>query len=203
MQLAALVEPLAVACHDVRMGGVQPGDNVVVNGGGPIGMLVALAARKAGSKVTVVEINPFRLDFARELGFETLNPKEADAAEAVRAATGGSGADIVFEVSGSEAGALSMTAMARPRGRIVIVAIYPKPVPVDLHKFFWKELELRGARVYEKEDFDAAIALAASRELPLEKLITKVFPLDELQQAMEYPENAGNVMKILIKCTEE
>ena len=96
-----------------------------------------------------------------------------------------------------------MTAMARPRGRIVIVAIYPKPVPVDLHKFFWKELELRGARVYEKEDFDAAIALAASRELPLEKLITKVFPLDELQQAMEYPENAGNVMKILIKCTEE
>ena len=203
MQLAALVEPLAVACHDVRRGRVQPGETVVVNGGGPIGMLVALVARKAGGEVTVVEINPFRLAFARELGFKTINPKETDAAEAVREATGGSGADVGFEVSGSEAGALAITAMARPRGRIVIVAIYPKPVPVDLHKFFWKELELCGARVYEKEDVDAAVALAASRELPLEKLITKVFPLKELQQAMEYPESAGNVMKILIQCTEE
>lgn len=203
LRLAALVEPLAVACHDVRIGDVRPGESVVVNGGGPIGMLVALAARKAGGKVTIVEINPFRLELAASLGFATLNPTETDAAEAVRKATGGSGADAVFEVSGSKPGALAMTAMARPRGRIVIVAIYPEPVPVDLHKFFWKELELRGARVYEKEDFDAAIALAASGELPLETLISKEFPLEELGKAFEYAETARDAMKILIKCTEE
>ncbi len=57
----ALIEPLAVACHDVRLGGVQAGEYVVVLGGGPIGMLVALVAQQAGAKVLVSEINPYRV----------------------------------------------------------------------------------------------------------------------------------------------
>ena len=57
LKLAALVEPLAVACHDVRRSELKPGDYVAVNGGGPIGMLIAICARAAGGKVTICEIN--------------------------------------------------------------------------------------------------------------------------------------------------
>jgi len=106
---AALIEPLAVACHDVRLADLRPGDQVVVLGGGPIGMLVALVAREAGADVVVSEINPYRVELASKLGFEAINPTETDLIELVMRRTKGSGADIVFEVSGSQAGAEIMT----------------------------------------------------------------------------------------------
>ena len=203
MDLAALVEPEAVACHDVRRSGLKKDDCVVVNGGGPIGMLIALTARKAGGRITVIEINPARIRLARELGFDVIDPKSEDPVARIRRETGGSGADVVFEVTGSEAGARLITEAARPRGTIVMVAIYPKPVPVDLHKFFWKELAMIGARVYEREDFEQAIQLVAAHELPFDRLITRVFPLTELQNAFEYLGQAPDAMKILIRCQKE
>ncbi|MGG1554020.1 zinc-dependent alcohol dehydrogenase [Paenibacillus ferrarius] len=198
----ALIEPLAVACHDVRRGQVVPGDYAVVIGGGPIGTLIALVARAAGANVVVAEINPFRLELLAELGFETCNPKERDLAEYVQKATAERGADVVFEVTSSIAGAEVMTKLPRVRGRIVIVGIFSKPVPVDLHRFFWRELELVGARVYEHEDFTRAIELSASGVLPLEKVISEVYPLERIQSGFEKMESGGSVMKILIQCDE-
>ncbi len=144
MQHGALIEPLAVACHDVRRAEVQPGDKVVVLGGGPIGILVALVAREYSAKVMISEINPFRLELAASLGFETINPNERDLLEAVLDKTGSAGADVVFEVTGSQAGAKAMTAIARTRGKIVVVAIYSKAPEVDLFRVFWRELDFRG-----------------------------------------------------------
>ena len=79
----------------------------------------------------------------------------------------------MFEVSGSPAGASQMTELACLRGRLVVVAIFPEPQPVRLFDFFWKELQLRGARVYEPEDYERAIALVAEGRLPLDRLITR------------------------------
>ncbi|MBO4305380.1 MAG: alcohol dehydrogenase catalytic domain-containing protein [Lentisphaeria bacterium] len=203
LKLAALVEPLAVACHDVRRSELKVGDRVVVSGGGPIGMLISLCARAAGGIVTVCEINEKRLELARQLGFRTINPLKEDPVAVIRSETGGSGAEVVFEVSGSEAGARVITELARPRGTIVVVAIYAKPVPVDLHKFFWKELRMLGARVYEAQDYEKAIALAAGKTLPLENLISKVFPLAELQNAFEFLTQTPDAMKVLIQCNHE
>ena len=203
LKLAALVEPLAVACHDVRRSELKPGDYVVVNGGGPIGMLIAICARAAGGKVTLCEINDKRLELARQLGFKVINPLKEDSVGSVRSETGGSGADVVFEVSGSEPGARVITELARPRGTIVVVAIFAKPVPVDLHKFFWKELRMVGARVYEARDYEQAIALTAGGTLPLKKLISKVFPLAELQNAFEFLTQTPDAMKVLIQCNDE
>lgn len=202
LKLAALVEPLAVACHDVRRSELKPGDRVVVNGGGPIGMLIALVARHAGAEVTISEINESRLKLARELGFEAVDPRMDDLVAKIRSETGGSGADVVFEVSGSEPGARVITELARPRGTIVVVAIYAQPVPVDLHKFFWKELRMVGARVYEVADYEQAIRLAAGGELELEPLISRVFPLENLQTAFEYLTRTPDAMKVLIQCNE-
>jgi 2-desacetyl-2-hydroxyethyl bacteriochlorophyllide A dehydrogenase len=202
LQQGALIEPLAVACHDVRLGEVRAGEFVVVQGGGPIGVLVALVAQSEGARVVVTEVNPFRLKLAAELGLETANPRETDLVDLVNEHTGGAGADVVFEVSGSPAGAEMMTKLPRTRGRVVVVAIFAEPPKVDLFRFFWRELRLLGARVYEAEDFEKAISLAASGKLPIERLITKTVPLEGLASAFRAMESGGEVMKILVKCSE-
>src|SRR5262249_47850828 len=96
MKLAAFVEPLSVASHDVRLGRVKSGEDVVVIGGGPIGMLVALAAKEIGAKVTLSEPNAYRVGLAKELGFDAVNPMETSLLDHVMTATKGAGADAVF-----------------------------------------------------------------------------------------------------------
>jgi (R,R)-butanediol dehydrogenase/meso-butanediol dehydrogenase/diacetyl reductase len=200
LELGAMIEPLSVACHDVRMGKVQKDEYTVVLGGGPIGMLIALVARQAGAKVLLSEINPYRLQLAAELGFSTANPKEEDIVERVHQETGGAGADVVFEVTSSTAGSEMMTQLPRTRGRIVVVGIFNHKPNIDLFRFFWRELTLTGARVYEHEDFEQAIALAANGELPLDRLITHTYPLEQLEQGLQQMESGGNAMKILLNC---
>jgi 2-desacetyl-2-hydroxyethyl bacteriochlorophyllide A dehydrogenase len=203
MRHAALIEPLSVACHDVRLGAVSGGENVLVLGGGPIGTLIALVARSRGSRVLISEINPHRLKLLEELGFEMIDPRQKGVPELVMERTNGAGADVLFEVSGSPEAAELMTNLMRTRGRIVVVAIYSDPPRVDLFRFFWRELRLFGARVYEHEDFEAAIRMAASGSLPLDRLITNTLPLEQVETGFRQMEQGGGVMKVLIKCGEE
>ncbi len=91
-------------------------------------------------------------------------------------------ANIVFEIAGVSSTTDIMTQLTCARGRIVMVAIHPEPKSIDLFRFFWRELKLIGVRVYEPEDFDEAIAMAASGVLPLSSLISRIAPLEEIQQ---------------------
>jgi len=196
---AALIEPVAVACHDVRMSGLREGEDVVVIGGGPIGVLVAMVARDAGGKVVISEVNENRLAVAREMGFDTVNPTKSDLVGEINSRTGGKGADVVFEVSGSQPGVDAMTDVAAARGRIVMVAIHAKKPQVDMFRFFWRELQLIGARVYEAADYDKAIALVANGAIAADTVITDVSPLAEIQQAFESLDASPTALKSLIK----
>lgn len=200
LKLAALCEPLAVACHDVRLGEVSPGELVVVMGGGPIGILVALVAKEAGARVILSEVNEFRIAFARELGLEAVHPGVVDLVKLCHEKSDGSGADAVFEVSGAKAAAANMTDLLAIRGRIVVVAIYPQPTEINLFQFFWKELKMQGARVYEPCDYEKALQLIAKKNLPLERIITEVKPLSLLPDAFRELDTNPNAMKVLIDC---
>ncbi len=200
LRLAAFVEPLAVACHDVRRGEVVAGESVVVIGGGPIGLLVGLVAKERGGAVTVSEVSPFRRELAAELGLDVVDPTSTDLTAAILERTGSAGAEVVFEVSGSVAGADVMTQLACIRGRIVVVAIYPDPQPVRLFDFFWKELGMAGARVYEPEDYEEAIALLAAGTLPVDRLVTGVEPLERLPSVLGELQGDPRAMKTLIDC---
>ena len=199
LSLGAMIEPLAVACHDVRLGLLKAGENAVVIGGGPIGLLIALVARQKGASVLISEVNLSRIAFIESLGIKTVNPIEQDLVKTVEEFTNGAMADVVFEVSGVQAGVTAMTQIPRVRGRIVMVAIHSEPKAVDLFKFFWREIQLIGARVYEPEDFDEAITLAASGELPLEKMITQILPLSEAQKIFETIDKNPAGMKYLLE----
>ena len=198
---AALIEPTAVACHDVARARVQPGEDVLVIGGGPIGLLVAMVARAAGGKVVISEVSDFRLEVAEKLGFTTLNPLQVDVGAAVHEMTGNKGADVVFEVSGSKQGVAAMTEAAAVRGRIVMVAIHSSKPEVDLFRFFWRELELFGARVYEAVDYEKAIELVVSGAIDCKTLITDIQELDGITEAFKALDGNAASMKSLIRCS--
>ncbi|WP_368497164.1 zinc-binding dehydrogenase [Herbiconiux sp. A18JL235] len=194
---AALIEPVAVAVHDVRRSELQPGDRAVVIGGGPIGLLIATVARHAGAEVLVIELDEKRRAQIAALGFSTLDPRERDQREAVEEWTDGAGADVVFEVSGAAAAVLGATDLAKVRGTLVVVAIHPTPRPIDLQRVFWRELRILGARVYQRADFETAVQLIADGVIPAEQLITRVVPLEETAEAFADLES-GRAMKILV-----
>ena len=196
---AALVEPVAVSVHDVRRAEIQPGEKAVVIGGGPIGVLIATTARHAGAEVVVLELDGDRRAMIKELGFEVLDPQAQDQVEWVNTWTGGAGADVVFEVSGAAAAVLGATALAKVRGRLVIVAIHPQPRPVDLQRVFWRELTIVGARVYERRDFETAVELLAAGVIPADQMITGTVPLERTADAFSRLA-AGDAMKILVDC---
>ena len=194
---AALVEPTAVAVHDVRRSELAPGEHAVVIGGGPIGLLIASVARTFGGEVVVIELDPARRAQAEELGFTTLDPRAADQVAWVEEWTSGAGADVVFEVSGAAAAVLGATSLAKVRGTLVVVAIHPTPRELDLQRVFWRELRILGARVYQRADFETAVELLNRGDIPAETLITRIVPLSETRSAFDDLE-AGRAMKILV-----
>lgn len=198
LRQGALVEPLAVAVHDVSRARIAPGEDVVVLGGGPIGQLIAAVARADGARVLVSEINSPRRDFAQSQGIEVFDPSSGDLVEKVMEWTDGKGADVVFEVAGVMPTVQAMTEVAAVRGRICVVAIHGEAPPVDLFKFFWRELELLGARVYTAEDFERAIELIANGSIDADAYITEEFPLDQIAQAFDNLEKNTASIKSLI-----
>src|SRR3989449_1475577 len=130
---AALIEPLAVATHDVRRAGVKAGDTVLVFGGGPIGTLIAMVCRERGARVAVAEVNRFRIEMLQNLGLPTVGP-DADVVKFANDWTGGIGVDIAFEVTGHPAAVRAVTDGVRVWGTVSIAAIHAAPMPADLYQ---------------------------------------------------------------------
>jgi len=199
LEHAALAEPTAVAVHDVRRADLREGERAFVVGGGPIGLLVACAARARGADVVVVELAEPRRTLAEQIGLRTLDPASADVEAFVSEWTEGAGADVSFEVSGAPAGIETAIQALAVRGRMVVVAIHSTPPPVNLFRLFWRELTIIGARVYEREDFQEAVRLLEQGAIPADLLISRVEPIDEVAAAFAELES-GRAMKVLIDC---
>jgi 2-desacetyl-2-hydroxyethyl bacteriochlorophyllide A dehydrogenase len=194
---AALVEPLAVGVHSVAMSEVKGDDVTVVMGAGPIGLVVGLALRDAGvKKVYLTDLNPYRLDLARRLGFATFNTAEGKVAEEILGITNGDGADVVFEVAGAAESAMQMTEIVRCRGKVIMVSVHKKPHEVDLRSINFKEITLLGTRVYTREDYEHAIEIAD--DLSLENLVTHKVSVNDAPRGFELMKNPDGVCKVLI-----
>lgn len=200
LEHGALVEPTAVAVHDVRRAGLEVGQRVAVVGGGPIGVLIALVARAGGAEPVVFELDPHRRAVAEGLGLRTVDPGTVGATDFVREWTGDAGVPVAFEVSGSAAGLGTAVDILAVRGRLVVVAIHGAPRPVDLHRFFWRELTMVGARVYERTDYERAVRLIQQGAVPVGSLISRVEPLDRAADAFAALGGGGAVMKVLVDC---
>ena len=110
---------------------------------------------------------------------------------------------MVFEVSGTQSGVDLMTAAAATRGRIVMVAIHASKPSIDMFQFFWRELDLLGARVYRPEDYNSAMALLAKGIVDCDGFITDIQGLENIQSAFEALTQNPNAMKSMIRMSED
>ncbi|GCL70813.1 zinc-binding dehydrogenase [Paenibacillus naphthalenovorans] len=198
--LAALTEPLAVAVHTVRRSHVKIGDDVVIIGCGPIGLLVGMVARRSGAgRIIAVDVSPYRIAKAQELGWTVLDARQTDITQEIKSLTGGKGADVVFEAAGTSVTAKQMTEVAKIQGQIVVVSLFKQPPTVDLAAMHFKELSLTTTRCYSRTDFQTAIALMAGDQVNLSGLISHELPLERIAEGFALMENPEEALKIIIR----
>jgi L-iditol 2-dehydrogenase len=169
---AALCEPLACVCHCLcDPPAVTAGDEVLVTGPGPVGLLAAQVARALGGRVLVSGLarDEVRLAAARALGFETAMAEELEATARFHA---------VIECSGSAGGASACLEAARRGGRYVQIGVFGRPVTVRLDAVFEKELVLTSGFASTPRSWRRALALLEERTVQLEPLVSEVVPLD-------------------------
>ena len=179
----ALIEPLAVAMHAVRKADVKIGETVTVLGAGAIGVFVAAICAAVGAKkVIVTDLSEARLAKARQFGAtHTLNPAQCDVVEEIVALTGG--VDKAFECVGIELTFNQGLRALKKNGLMTAIGIFEHPkITIDASLFVSREIRLQGAQGY---CWDFPLALDMAVKLPLKEMITHVFPVAELQTALE------------------
>ncbi len=183
----AMVEPLAVGMHAANKAKIKPGDVAVVIGAGPIGMVTALAALAGGcSRVILADTQTPKLDLGATLGPITpVNVAKESLADAVRDATDGWGADIVFECSGNEKAAASVFEPLCPGGCVVYVGMPLAPIAYDVVAAQVKEARVehvfRYAHVYPR-----ALALMGSGKIDVKPLLTDRFAFADSVRAFDF-----------------
>ena len=130
-----MIEPLSVAWHALDQADIKPGDDVLVMGAGPIGLAViqCLKARHVGGQIIVVELSTKRKEFARQCGATTvIDPQEEDVVSKCKSLCGGQGPAVALECAGATASINTAFRAIRTKGLLVNVAIWDKPVPIDM-----------------------------------------------------------------------
>ncbi len=180
LDLAAMVEPIAVVVHALERGGGAKGKRIVVLGAGPIGNLAAQVARESGAKaVMITDVSPYKLAKARECGIES---------------------DLILECVGVETTMTDAIQYARKGSTIVIVGVFGKKPTVDLGLVQDRELTLVGTLMYQKPDYERAIALVTGGKMRLAEMITHRFPFDQYLDAYHAIEAShGEYLKVMIE----
>lgn len=186
LKMAAVIEPVAVVVHGLRMIKKDFFASACVTGLGPMGLLTALMLKDAGVRqLFTVEANGRRAEYARKLGLEVINPAETDSVQYILERTDGEGVDVLVEASGSPAVAGTMTEMAGVRAEILLLSVFKELVAVDLRAVNFKEQTLIGTRVYTKLDFLDAIAYVSQNEEKIAAVVSHTFPLEEGQAVFQ------------------
>jgi len=177
-EAGAMVEPLAVALHAIRQGGVQLGDTVAIIGDGTIGLCAVMAARTAGAAaVYLVAKHRGRGELARGLGAAAvIYLDEGDPAEKLRQITGGPGADVSIECVGHPDTPRLAVGLTRRAGRTVIVGVFDRPGTLDFSAIIFTEKSIVGSSIYIDEG-RTAVTLLADKRLDPSPLITSIVPL--------------------------
>jgi L-iditol 2-dehydrogenase len=198
---AALVEPVSVAYHGVwgSGGGAAPHDRVVVFGAGPIGLFALLSCKASGAPVIIVEPQAFRRSMAQDLGADVvLDPSDGDLVQQVLDHTGGRGATMVLECSGSD-GALAATLdVMGKQGRIVLVGQSAgRKIPIEIGKAIFQRTTLIGSSG-SPYFFPKTLTFMSRRLVDLMAVVTHQFSLSDILDAFELGKSGADCAKILV-----
>jgi L-iditol 2-dehydrogenase len=198
----ALVEPLACCLNGQKNAGVGLGDTVLILGAGPIGIMHLLLARAAGASLTIVsEPNAGRRSQAADFGADlVVDPETEDPGEAVRARTGGLGADVAILAIGIPKLVADAPNWVRKGGRVNLFAGFSigDSSPLDVNLLHYNELLVSGASALSRRDYEQAMKMIASGRIDIGRLVTHRFPLHEFAEAVRMAAS-GNALKVVLE----
>jgi len=181
LELAALAEPLSVAVHATRKGGLGAEDVVNVIGAGSIGLLCISVAAGLGATVDLVtDIEDRKLDFAARLGAaRPINVKKTDIGETIPDSPGGR-ASITIVAATAPSSVIEASAMTRPGGRIILVGLYGDTATIDAARLVTSEQSIVTSVTYDSSDFRTAIGLLDAHPEEYARFITRRITLDQV-----------------------
>jgi L-iditol 2-dehydrogenase len=185
---ASLAEPVSCVVHGVRALQPELGDDVVVIGAGPMGLLNVLVLKRRGARIIVCELDRVRREKARNLGADVvLDPSQGDVVQEVKALTGGRGADAVVAAVGSARVDELAFQLVGKTGKVVLFAsAHPSAgLGVDHNLIHKNEVSVLGVEGKNVADFRIAVKLLSDRLIDVRPLIDRLVPLAELQTAFE------------------
>jgi 2-desacetyl-2-hydroxyethyl bacteriochlorophyllide A dehydrogenase len=204
LESAALVEPLAVGIHAVRVANLKAGSRVMIIGAGPIGLTVALWARFFGAREVVVsELAASRADLAVKMGAtRVIRPDPSGGAEQLLQQfidVAGGPPEVIFECVGAPGLLQQCIEMAPQRGQIVPVGVCEQPDNIMPFFGLIKELQIQFAIAYTRDDFDTCLAMLAENRIDVSAMVTDIVGLDELPEAFEALRTPSHQCKVLTR----
>lgn len=195
----ALTEPAAVGVRIGELAGPLAGQDALVLGAGPIGLLALQALRLRGAaRVFIADLDPARLDMAADLGGEPLDPRTLDVARAVRAATGGYGVPVAVDAVGTARTRATCVSATRSGGTLILSGLHEESGVMPAAEIIRREIVVRGSFAYSPENFATALEYLARGTLRLDPWIVEA-PLAEggawFDRLIEAP---GAVAKVLL-----
>jgi 6-hydroxycyclohex-1-ene-1-carbonyl-CoA dehydrogenase len=183
----------------VNRGRVRAGDQVVVFGCGGIGLNLVQIASALGARVTAVDIDDAKLEWARKLGAgDTLNPNQFERLDKeLRGRTGG-GADVAFEAIGLPATQEQAFASLRTGGRFVVVGFASQPMRLDTGRTMYREMEIVGSLGCRAVDYPRVLELVRQGKIKVKELVTARFPLDQINHAFDTLRRGQGVRSVVV-----
>ncbi|KAG7877802.1 hypothetical protein KL905_001068 [Ogataea polymorpha] len=208
LEEGALVEPLSVATHATRLAKLTIGDNLVVFGAGPIGLLCAAVGRAFGAnKVCIVDIVSEKLDFAVSKGFAThaINSKDKtfeEILEFIQNSWDGERPSVAMDATGNQYCIANAIRLLEKKGRYVQVGMGRQTMDgFPIAEVAERELLITGVFRYTVDDYKIAVSLIASSKVNVKPLITHRFKFEDVKKAYDFSKE-GKSIKIMISGPE-
>ncbi|OUC05499.1 molecular chaperone GroES, partial [Litorilinea aerophila] len=180
---------------------MKPGDLVVIQGPGPIGIMALQIARLRGAGTLVVlgtDVDQHRLEVAEELGAHyVLNIQRDDPVALIRSLGDGFGADLVVDCTGVSRALQQSLELVRPNGRITKIGWGPQPLDFSLDPLVGKAVTLQGSFSHTYPTWERALGLLSTGQINLGPVIGGVYPLTEWEEAFHAMERGDNVKSVL------
>jgi alcohol dehydrogenase/L-iditol 2-dehydrogenase len=200
---AALAEPACVATQALTVNSrVKPGDTVIIQGAGTIGVMALQLARISGAGTLIMlgtDVDVQRLEVAAELGAHyTVNVQRDDAAGLLRSLGDGYGADVVVDCTGVSAALKQALDLVRPLGTVVKIGWGPQPLHFSLDPLVAKAATLQGSFSHTYATWERVLQLMATGQLNLDPMIGGVYPLDEWEAGFHAMAVGDNIKSVLV-----
>lgn len=199
--VGALAEPLACAIHGIDRVGIKEGEDVLIIGGGALGLILTqLAVNGGAGRVFVSEPYKEKRDLAFGFGASrVIDPINEDPLEVIKQETKGKGVDVVIEAVGSGKTILQAIKAVSDGGRVLFFGVAPEDIKINISPFevYRRELSLLGSFV-NPFTMERAVSLISSRRINLYPLISEIIPLQEIEKGVDLA-STGRAIRVLVK----